>query len=57
MGHAFRATSPEALQRRVGVIERSGLGRGWTDGDLGHGPAYSFTTSDGHNMELYYETE
>jgi catechol 2,3-dioxygenase len=58
MGHfAFRATSPEALQHRVGVIERSGLGRGWTDGDLGHGPAYSFTTSDGHNMELYYETE
>ena len=58
MGHfAFRATSPEALQRRVGVIERSGLGRGWTDGDLGHGPAYSFTTSDGHSMELYYETE
>ena len=48
MGHfAFRATSPEALQRRVGVIERSGLGRGWTVGDLGHGPAYSFTTSDG----------
>jgi catechol 2,3-dioxygenase len=58
MGHfAFRATSPEALQHRVGIIERAGLGRGWTDGDLGHGPAYSFITSDGHNMELYYETE
>ena len=27
MGHfAFRATSPEALQHRVGIIERSGLG-------------------------------
>jgi catechol 2,3-dioxygenase len=58
MGHfAFRATSPEALERRVGVIERSGLGKGWTDGDLGHGPAYAFTTPDGHGMEVYYETE
>ena len=31
MGHfAFRATSPEALQRRVAVIEKAGLGKGWT---------------------------
>jgi catechol 2,3-dioxygenase len=58
MGHfAFRASSPDALQRRAAIIEQSGLGRGWTDGDLGHGPAYAFTTSDGHDMELYYETE
>ena len=58
MGHfAYRATSPEALQRRVGVIEKSGRGKGWTDGDLGHGPAYAFTTPDGHGMEIYYETE
>ena len=58
MGHmAFRATSPEALERRVAVIEASGLGIGWTDGDLGHGPAYAFKTTDGHNMEIYYETE
>ena len=58
MGHfAYRATSPEALQRRVGIIEKSGRGKGWTDGDLGHGPAYAFTTPDGHNMEIYYETE
>ena len=58
MGHfAFRATSPEALQHRVAIIEQAGYGKGWTEGDLGHGPAYAFTTSDGHNMELYYETE
>jgi catechol 2,3-dioxygenase len=58
MGHfAFRTTSPEALQRRVAVIEQSGLGKGWTDGDLGHGPAYAFNTPDGHHLELYYETE
>ena len=58
MGHmAFRATSPEALQHRVAVIEESGLGRGWVDGDLGHGSAYAFTTPDGHNLEIYYETQ
>lgn len=58
MGHlAFRATSPGALQHRVGVIEASGLGKGWTDGDLGHGPAYRFVTTDGHMMEIYYDTE
>src|SRR5688572_13806206 len=58
MGHfAFRASSPEALQRRVAIIEQGGFGKGWTKGDLGHGPAYAFKTSDGHDMELYYETE
>jgi catechol 2,3-dioxygenase len=58
MGHfAFRATSPEALQRRAAVIEKAGFGSGWTDGDLGHGPTYAFTSVDGHRMEIYYETE
>ena len=58
MGHfAYRASSPEALERRVRVIEASGFGKGWTDGDLGHGRAYAFTTPDGHHMEIYYETE
>ncbi len=46
-----------ALARRVTAIEASGLGRGWIDGDLGHGAAYAFTTPDGHRMEIYYETE
>jgi catechol 2,3-dioxygenase len=58
MGHfAFRTTSPEALARRVEIIKRGGTGKGWTDGDLGHGPAYAFDTPDGHHMEIYYETE
>jgi catechol 2,3-dioxygenase len=58
MGHmAFRATSPEALERRAAVIDAAGFGRGWTAGDLGHGRTFSFSTTDGHNMEIYYETE
>ncbi|HEY7448849.1 MAG TPA: catechol 2,3-dioxygenase [Vicinamibacterales bacterium] len=58
MGHmAFRTTSPEALEHRAAIIEATGLGAGWTDGDLGHGRTYRFKTTDGHNMEIYYETE
>lgn len=57
LGHfAFRADSPQALERRVAALEKSGRGVGWTDGDLGHGPAYLFKTPDGHNVEIYYET-
>jgi catechol 2,3-dioxygenase len=58
LGHmALRAASPEALQRRAEAIEAAGLGLGWIDGDLGHGPAYRFTDPDGHPMEIYFETE
>jgi catechol 2,3-dioxygenase len=57
MGHfAFRCTSPEALERRAKIAEQAGFGVGWSDGDLGHGKTYQLKTSDGHNMELYYET-
>jgi catechol 2,3-dioxygenase len=58
VGHVgLRARGPQALQRRVEAIERAGQGKGWTDGDLGHGPAYRFTDPDGHELELYWETE
>ena len=57
LGHfAFRASSPEALERRVAIIEKAGYGKGWSKGDLGHGSAYQFTTSDNHNVEIYWET-
>ena len=39
LGHvAWRTRSPQALERRVAAIEATGLGRGWIDGDVGHGP-------------------
>jgi len=58
LGHAaFRARSPQALQRRVKALEGSGYGVGWHEGELGHGPAYQFHDPDGHLIELYYETE
>jgi catechol 2,3-dioxygenase len=58
LGHlALRASSEAALERRVAELERSGLGDGWHDGDLGHGRAYRFRDPDGRPFEIYYETE
>jgi catechol 2,3-dioxygenase len=53
----LRAASPEALTRRVADVEAAGLGIGWQDGDLGIGPTYLCRDPDGHEIELYYETE
>ncbi|MDJ0826790.1 MAG: VOC family protein [Rhodobacter sp.] len=58
VGHvAYRATSAEALDRRVAAIEASGFAaHGWHDGDLGHGPAYRFEDPFGHVFEIYWDT-
>ncbi|HEY2834116.1 MAG TPA: VOC family protein, partial [Sporichthyaceae bacterium] len=53
----LRASSEEALKRRVAGIEAAGLGVGWRDGDAGLGPTYLFRDPDGHEFELYWETE
>ena len=53
----MRAASQEALRRRVARIEASGLGIGWQEGDAGIGPTYLFRDPDGHELELYWETE
>ena len=58
LGHvAWRARSPQALERRVAAIEATGLGRGWTIGDVGHGRAYKFETPEGHRMELLWDVD
>ena len=54
---SFRASSQEALERRVAAIEDMGLGDGWVDGEVGTGPTYRFHDPDGHEMAIYYETE
>jgi catechol 2,3-dioxygenase len=53
----LRASSPEALRRRVAAVQASGLGEGWSDGGRGRGPSYRFRDPDGHQFELYYECE
>jgi catechol 2,3-dioxygenase len=58
LGHvAWRATSEDALQALTRRLTTGGYGRGWRDGDLGHGPAYRFVTPEGHPMEVLWEVE
>jgi catechol 2,3-dioxygenase len=58
LGHfAYRAEGPEQLTALVELIERKGLGSGWSEGDLGHGPAYRFRTPDDHPVEIFWEVE
>src|ERR1700732_4414669 len=54
---AFRTRSQQGLDRRVAALTGSGYEIGWTEGDLGHGPAFAIRDPDGHAIELYYETE
>jgi catechol 2,3 dioxygenase len=53
----LRASSEAALHRRVSQIESAGLGIGWQPGDEGIGPTYLFRDPDGHEFELYWETD
>ncbi len=53
----WRASSPEALQRRVKAIEASGRGIGWTDKDYAHGSSYQFCTPDGHRQTILWELD
>jgi len=58
VGHiAYRASSPQALERRVKAIEASGYKvHGWIAGDLSHGPAFRFEDPFGHIFEIYWDT-
>jgi len=53
----FRASSQEALERRVAAIEKAGLGIGWREPEVGVGRSFAFYDPDGHEMALYYDTE
>jgi catechol 2,3-dioxygenase len=58
LGHlAYRTHSPEALARRVDALDQAGVDGSWLDGDVGHGPAYSFHDPDGHRLEVFWESE
>jgi catechol 2,3-dioxygenase len=53
----LRAASPDALERRVKLLEQRGFGIGWEDGEPGYGPTYAFHDPDGHEFGIYYESE
>lgn len=54
---SYRASSQEALERRVAAIEATGFGGEWVDGEVGTGRTFTFTDPDGHAMGIYYDTE
>jgi len=58
LGHiGWRSEGPDALSAAVERLEASGRGEGWRDADLGHGPAYRFTSPGGHEQEVFWEVE
>jgi len=58
LGHvAFRARSSDVLAALVNGLEAAGVQGKWRENNLGHGPAYRCKSPDGHQVEIYYETE
>jgi catechol 2,3-dioxygenase len=55
--HAWRLRSADILEQKAQNIAKTGLGIGWTDGDLGHGRTYQFRMPSGHLTEIYFDTE
>lgn len=54
---SWRATSEQALQRRVKELEGRTEGRGWVEASYGRGKAYEFTTPEGHPFEIFFDVE
>jgi catechol 2,3-dioxygenase len=58
LGHvSWRAEGPEAVEQVKQEVDNLGLGKGWIDGDRGHGPAYCFVDPDGHATEVFWEVD
>src|ERR1700744_1213234 len=52
IGHlGLRTRSATSLPRCVAGLEAAGVSGRWTDGDVGHGPAYAFRAPSGHAFE------
>jgi catechol 2,3-dioxygenase len=58
VGHvAFRVKNAETLTAMVGYLQDNAVDGTWRDADFGHGPAFRFSSPDGHTLELFYEIE
>ena len=53
----WRADGPEQLAEAVARIEATGLGEGWYEDAVGHGPAYRYRSPGGHLHEVFWEVE
>lgn len=54
---ALRTSSQENLERLVKRAEQAGRGIGWLEPGAGIGPSYLCTDPDGHEIQLYWESE
>jgi catechol 2,3-dioxygenase len=54
---AWRAQGPEELEQLAKTLEAQGIGEGWIDGAVGHGPAYQFRVPGGAINEVFWEVE
>jgi catechol 2,3-dioxygenase len=58
IGHiGWRTWSPEHLDRAIKRVEAEGVGDGWVEDSIGHGPAYRYRGPGGHVHELLWEVE
>jgi catechol 2,3-dioxygenase len=53
----LRAAGPQALARRVDLLESTGFAGRWVKGEMGVGSTYVFHDPDGHELALYWDTE
>ncbi len=53
----LRAAGPDALERRVAILQSRGNRGEWVEDELGLGPIYLTEDPDGHPIGLYWETE
>ena len=58
LGHvAFRTKNPQVLANMVEFLKANGVAGEWREPGFGYGRAFRFQSPDGHNVELYYDTE
>lgn len=58
IGHfAFRTRSAEVLDNMAEFLQANGVDGQWLEPGFGQGRTFRFASPDGHNLELYYDTE
>jgi catechol 2,3-dioxygenase len=58
LGHVgWRTWSQDDLDKAVARVDARGVGQGWRDDSVGHGPAYRFRSPGGQIHELLWENE
>jgi catechol 2,3-dioxygenase len=58
IGHiGWRTWSPEHLEGAIARVEAEGVGDGWVQDSVGHGPAYRYRGPGGHVHELFWDID